>query len=149
MIECEHFTGSRVRNFTPEFKRRAVAMAVSLNRINLRLEEIREELKYTQPRDHGAIMLNFFDCKNGCIGCPHSSWAEWRYITQRNGAKRFVPVVIKNPMMKLKRKKEFADGYKQTREYVLEALDLIEKKKKIVARMTIRNYWEGEEGDEF
>lgn len=40
-------------------------------------------------------------------------------------------------------------GYKQTREYVIEAIKLVEKRKKILARMDVKNYWEGEEGEEF
>lgn len=44
---------------------------------NQALVDLQQALRESQPREHGAILLELNRCGYGCLGCPHPIWQKW------------------------------------------------------------------------
>jgi len=60
----------------------AEAAAQRIVWINEELFDLRDKIRTTQERDHGALLLYLYNCGSGCLGCPHSRWLIWKNPTQ-------------------------------------------------------------------
>ena len=59
----------------------------AMDSLNARLSELARQIRTSQPKRHGAVLLQLNSCGRGCVGCPHPRWQKW------------VNRSVENPMM--------------------------------------------------
>ena len=102
--------------------------------INYELLKIRKQLKYLQPKEDGAIMLEFKNCSTDpelfCGGCPHPRFRKWVNPTKykKSAKSDWVRVEIDQPLKHLKRTGAFTICHPEVKRLISEALGLMEER---------------------
>lgn len=120
-----------------------------LNRIRLinrRLLRISELLRAQQPRQPGAVLLDFIPfCGNGarkfCPSCPHSRWLQWdtKQIEITGSRRPWFARVIQNPVQRLRRTGDFAMHYETNKTLIREAQALIQERQRLLGHFRAIN----------
>jgi len=105
--------------------------------LNARLFELARQIKKSQPKRHGAVLLQLNNCGRGCIGCPHPRWQRWvnRNVENRLKATSWFAVSLKSPLAAT-RKLEYSE---ETRDLIREAIEEIKKKTALVRALNTVN----------
>lgn len=106
-----------------------------LDHINVRLAELSALAKELQPKAEGAILLEFYPCGPGCLGCPHHRWIRW-VVDRRHEPPRWMGVRIGDPSKMLKRSGRFEECYPHMLELVREAKKLLARRAKLITSLS-------------
>lgn len=108
--------------------------------INLRLEQIAEEIKESQPKSKGAITLSLYKCGHGCLSCNHLQWHIWgvRKNKQTADAQFLAHKLEKSPLLHLRvPRKGFEEGHEKTKALIQEALALESERSNIAKALSL------------
>jgi len=122
-----------------------VAAVKRLRDIDARLFEIRDELKATQPKRNGAIILELKPCGKDCMGCPHIRWKQYKDPSkegvkpgQRNPHRKesWNGYVIENPLKRIHKTGPFEAVYEKSRALMKEAEKLVEERSRLIGHFS-------------
>lgn len=109
-------SSGEAQQYTVGLQKAAALCTSLLNRlyeIDQLLEKLRLELRETQPKKDGVILLELANCGKHCSGCPHPRWKQWRWHTGYTH-KPWRAHPVKEPLRRLKRAGPFAATYFET-----------------------------------
>lgn len=134
---------TRITDITRESLIRARKLAVgsltALNHLNSRLQEIGGELKKLQPKTDGSLLLAFYACGKGCLGCPHARWEQWRHYPN-NVRRTFIKHNLSgDPVRYLRYAGKFEKYYAERLTLIREAKHLMEQKAKLIKALSRLN----------
>lgn len=119
------------------FEERISDIERAMESTNARLSELAGQIRSSQPKSHGAVLLQLSNCGRGCMGCPHPRWQKWvnRKVENPMLPASWFAVNVKSPMAAT-RKLEYTQ---ETRDLIQQGVDLLGKKRALVKALNSVN----------
>ncbi|OCX72826.1 hypothetical protein A6M27_15190 [Acidithiobacillus thiooxidans] len=105
-----------------------------LYEIDQLLEKLRLELRETQPKKDGVILLELANCGKHCSGCPHPRWKQWRWHASYT-YKPWRAHPIKEPLRKLKKTGPFEATYFETYHRIRFVQSLVKERQSLIRKV--------------
>ena len=137
MTERKILDGSEfVYDIEPLLIQRAKEIAKEINQINLELEEIQEAIRLSQPAGDGSVLMYLNNCnKEGCLGCPHLKWKQWKVYRNHPQKPYYAKAIKGSPLRHIKRTGEYEDSVDELKELIKKAMKLYERRKLLLSKM--------------
>lgn len=126
-----------VQQYTIGLQKTAALCTSLLSRlyeIDQLLEKLRLELRETQPKKDGVILLELANCGKHCSGCPHPRWKQWRWHASYT-YKPWRAHPIKEPLRKLKKTGPFEATYFETYHRIRFVQSLVKERQSLIRKV--------------
>lgn len=114
-----------------------------MHALNLRLTELHDEIKASQPVASGSVCLELYACGQGCNGCPHPRWVQYNWSNPKSGNETGflmstnLDAQEREPILALKRKSEH---YLRTAGLIREAKSILVERAQILSLVRSLRY---------